>query len=61
MGYYLEFDVAMLNRVRSNPCWAWACRSPGSRCRRCTTTIKFRQLPPYRQHDNADIDLRLPR
>ena len=39
VGYYLEFDVALLNRAIS-PCWAKACRNPKLRCRRFTTTTK---------------------
>ena len=57
VGYYLAFDVAMINR-----------------CLKATLGIalpqekieisalyydwRFRQLPPYQQHDQADIDLR---
>jgi DNA polymerase III epsilon subunit-like protein len=40
VGYFLEFDVAMINRV-ARRCWAWACRSRRSRSRACTTTTSF--------------------
>ena len=57
VGYYLEFDVAMLNRA------VWPLLGMGLPQQRLEVSAmyydhQFRQLPPYRQHDQADIDLR---
>jgi DNA polymerase-3 subunit epsilon len=57
VGYYLEFDVAMLNRA-VRPLLGMGLPQPALKSRRCITSYKFQQLPPYQQHDNADIDLR---
>ena len=47
VGYYLEFDVAMINRA-CGPCWAWACYS-----RRSRSSLYYddqvQQLPPHQQ------------
>ena len=40
-------------------CWALACPSPCIEVSALYYDYKFQQLPPYQQHDNADIDLRL--
>lgn len=57
VGYYLEFDVAMLNRA------VWPMLGMGLPQPRIEVSALyydwcFRRLPPYQQHDNADIDLR---
>ena len=57
VGYYLEFDVAMLNRVLK-PLLGRCLPQPRIEVSALYYDHKFRQLPPYRQHDNADIDLR---
>lgn len=57
VGYYLEFDVAMINRaVRS--CFGMTLPQPKIEVSALYHDWRFRQLPPYQQHDNADIDLR---
>lgn len=56
VGYYLEFDVAMLNRtVRAM--LGIALPQPKIEVSALYYDYRFRQLPPYQQHDNADIDL----
>jgi len=57
VGYYLEFDVAMLNRALK-PLLGMGLPQPRIEVSALYYDHKFRQLPPYRQHDNADIDLR---
>lgn len=57
VGYYLEFDVAMLNRVLK-PLLGMGLPQPRIEVSALYYDHKFRQLPPYRQHDNAEIDLR---
>lgn len=57
VGYYLEFDVAMLNRA------IWPILGLGLPQKKLEVSslyydYKFKQLPPYRQQENADIDLR---
>lgn len=57
VGYYLEFDVAMLNRA------GWPLLGMGLPQQRLEVSAmyyeyKFKQLPPYQQFDNAHIDLR---
>jgi len=57
VGYYLEFDVAMLNRA------VWPLLGMGLPQQRLEVSAmyyeyKFKQLPPYQQFDNAHIDLR---
>ena len=57
VGYYLEFDVAMINRALKA---TLGLTLPQEKIEvsRLYYDHKFRQLPPYRQHDQADIDLR---
>ncbi len=57
VGYYLEFDVAMLNRA-IRPLLGLGLPQPKIEVSALYYDHKFRQLPPYQQHDNADIDLR---
>lgn len=57
VGYFLAFDVAMLNRA------IWPLLGQGLPQTRIEVSslyydYKFRQLPAYQQQDNADIDLR---
>ena len=57
VGYYLEFDVAMLNRA------IWPLLGQGLPQRKIEVSAlyydyKFRQLPAYQQQANANIDLR---
>ena len=57
VGYFLEFDVAMINRALRR-CLGLTLPQPGIEVSALYYDWKFRQLPPYQQHDNADIDLR---
>jgi DNA polymerase-3 subunit epsilon len=57
VGYYLEFDVAMINRALK-PLIGIGLPQPRIEVSRLYYDYKFRQLPPYQQHDQADIDLR---
>ncbi|MDD0810258.1 3'-5' exonuclease [Curvibacter sp. RS43] len=57
VGYYLEFDVAMLNRL-VRPLLGQGLPQPQIEVSALYYDHKFRQLMPYQQHDNADIDLR---
>lgn len=57
VGYYLEFDVAMINRV-ARPLLGMGLPQPQVEVSRLYYDHKFRQLPAYQQHDQADIDLR---
>jgi DNA polymerase-3 subunit epsilon len=57
VGYYLEFDLAMLNRA------IWPLLGQGLPQAKIEVSAlyydyKFRQLPAYQQQGNADIDLR---
>ena len=57
VGYFLEFDVAMLNRA------IWPILGQGLPQEKLEVSAlyydhKFRQLPPYQQQANPDIDLR---
>jgi len=57
VGYYLEFDVAMLNRA------IWPVLGQGLPQRKIEVSAlyydyKFKQLPAYQQQANANIDLR---
>ncbi|MDO9166955.1 MAG: 3'-5' exonuclease [Rhodoferax sp.] len=57
VGYYLEFDVAMLNRA------IWPLLGQGLPQAKIEVSAlyydsKFRQLPAYQQQANANIDLR---
>ena len=57
VGYYLEFDVAMLNRAIW-PILGQGLPQPKIEVSALYYDYKFRQLPPYQQQANADIDLR---
>lgn len=57
VGYYLEFDVAMLNRAIW-PMLGMVLPQPKIEVSALYYEHKFRQLPPYQQQGNADIDLR---
>ena len=57
VGYFLEFDVAMLNRAVW-PLLGMGLPQPKIEVSALYYEHKFRQLPPYKQQDNADIDLR---
>ncbi|MEI6733225.1 MAG: 3'-5' exonuclease [Comamonadaceae bacterium] len=57
VGYYLEFDVAMLNRAIW-PILGQGLPQPRIEVSALYYDYKFRQLPPYQQQVNADIDLR---
>ena len=57
VGYYLEFDVAMLNRA------IWPLLGQGLPQEKLEVSAlyydyKLKQLPPYQQQANPDIDLR---
>ena len=55
--YYLEFDVAMINRALKATL-GLTLPQEKTEVSRLYYDHQFRQLPPYRQHDQADIDLR---
>ncbi len=57
VGYYLEFDVAMLNRAIW-PLLGQGLPQPKIEVSGLYYDYKFRQLPPYQQQANPDIDLR---
>lgn len=57
VGYYLEFDVAMLNRALF-PMLGQGLPQPKIEVSALYYDYKFRQLPPYQQQANVDIDLR---
>ena len=57
VGYYLEFDVAMLNRAVW-PLLGMGLPQPKIEVSALYYDYKFRQLPPYQQQANAGIDLR---
>ena len=57
VGYYLEFDVAMINRAMK-PLLGIRLPQKQIGVSALYYDYKFRQLPPYQQQDNADIDLR---
>ncbi|MDR2153728.1 MAG: 3'-5' exonuclease [Burkholderiaceae bacterium] len=56
VGYYLKFDVAMINRA-VRPMLGVGLPQPKIEVSKLYYDYKFRQLPAYRQHDQADIDL----
>jgi DNA polymerase III subunit epsilon len=58
VGYYLEFDVALLNRA-VRPLLGFGLPQPCIEISAMYYEHKFRQLPPYLQHAGAPIDLRL--
>lgn len=57
VGYYLEFDVAMLNRA-IRPLLGIGLPQPKIEVSTLYYDHKFSRLPAYQQHDCADIDLR---
>jgi DNA polymerase-3 subunit epsilon len=57
VGYYLEFDVAMLNRAIW-PMLGQGLPQPKIEVSNLYYDYKFRQLPAYQQQANADVDLR---
>ena len=57
VGYFLEFDVAMLNRALF-PMLGQGLPQPKIEVSSLYYDYKFRQLPPYAQQGSADIDLR---
>lgn len=57
VGYYLEFDVAMLNRAIW-PLLGQGLPQPKIEVSALYYDHKFRQLPPHRQQGSPDIDLR---
>jgi DNA polymerase-3 subunit epsilon len=57
VGYFLEFDVAMLNRALF-PMLGQGLPQPKVEVSALYYDYKFRQLPPYAQQGSADIDLR---
>lgn len=57
VGYYLEFDVAMLNRAIA-PLIGMGLPQPKIEVSALYYDYKFKQLPPSHQQGNADLDLR---
>jgi DNA polymerase-3 subunit epsilon len=57
VGYYLEFDVAMLNRVVA-PMLGIGLPQTKIEVSALYYDYQFRQLPPYRQQGDPDLDLR---
>lgn len=57
VGYYLEFDVAMIGRAVW-PLLGMGLPQPKIEVSALYYDYKFRQLPPYQQQANAGIDLR---
>ena len=57
VGYYLEFDVAMIERVL-RPWLGIGLPNERIEVSALYYDYKFRQLPPYQQQANAEIDLR---
>lgn len=57
VGYFLEFDVAMLNRVLK-PMLGIKLPQPQIEVSALYYDYQFKRLPPYQQHDNAGIDLK---
>ena len=57
VGYYLEFDLAMLNRAIW-PLLGQGLPQPAIEVSALYYDYKFRQLPPYQQQANPHIDLR---
>ncbi len=57
VGYYTEFDIAMINKIVYP---ILGIRLPNTQIDVCNIyyDYKFKQLPPYQQYANADIDLR---
>ena len=57
VGYYIDFDCAMVSRV-ARAHLGFALPQPRIEVSQLYYDYRFRQLPPYQQHDQADIDLR---
>jgi DNA polymerase-3 subunit epsilon len=57
VGYYLEFDVAMLHKAIW-PILGQGLPQPKIEVSSLYYDYKFRQLPPYQQQGNVNIDLR---
>ena len=57
VGYYLEFDVAMLNRAIF-PLLGQGLPQPKIEVSALYYDYKLKQLPPYQQQASVDIDLR---
>ena len=57
VGYYLEFDIAMLNRAIW-PMLGQGLPQPKIEVSALYYDLKFKQLPAYLQQTNASIDLR---
>lgn len=57
VGYYLEFDVAMINRALKQ-CFGLTLPQSKIEVSAMYYDHVFRQLPLYKQHESADIDLR---
>lgn len=57
VGYYLEFDVAMLHKAIW-PMLGQGLPQPRIEVSALYYDYKFKQLPAYQQQNNADIDLR---
>ena len=57
VGYYLEFDVAMLNRAIT-PLIGMGLPQPKVEVSALYYDYKFKRLPPSHQQGNADLDLR---
>lgn len=57
VGYFLEFDVAMINRAIF-PLLGVPLPQPRCEVSSMYYDLKFRQLPPYQQQGNVNIDLR---
>ncbi len=57
VGYYTEFDIAMINKIVYP---ILGIHLPNRQLDVCNMyyDYKFNQLPPYQQYANADIDLR---
>jgi DNA polymerase-3 subunit epsilon len=57
VGYYTEFDIAMINKIVYP---ILGIHLPNLQFDVCNIyyDYKFKQLPPYQQYANADIDLR---
>lgn len=59
VGYYLKFDVSMLNRT-VQPMLGWPLPQEQIDVSAMYYEHKFSQLAPYQQNDSADIDLHFP-
>ena len=57
VGYYLEFDVAMINRALKSTL-GLTLPQPKIEVSRLYYDHVFQQLPPHRQQENTEIDLR---